>query len=372
MVGLGYGSKTFAAHLRQFSRSVDIVDKATFDGVRDLIIRYVKRELGEGAYFELLRDRATGAGVILDTFWSSEDRRQLLSLTRQEGKFESPAAVSFEREKPLWVVARDREPLDSSNPAGCEDQWSHVSDLPPHQSPTNRPMKTLITLPLRRKRPLGLFYLESPRYLVGAELARDELTMLADALATLLELWEVHETHANLTVEAVDELRDMISNAEFPRLTRPQVFVAHSARADEHVTRVIRALLHGFEARIDVTYWSDISESGNVTVQIGDKIVNSRFGICYMSEPAEDGDRKTRYVDNPNVVFEAGMLHALANAPNAPPSGWIPIRERDSPPAPFDFAHERILEVARLNTGEVAPNFEKDLETRLGALLGPE
>ena len=75
--------------------------------MRDLIVRYVRRELGESAYFELLRDRATGAGMILDTFWSSEDRRQLLSLARPDGGFESPTAMSFVREKPLWVVARN-------------------------------------------------------------------------------------------------------------------------------------------------------------------------------------------------------------------------------------------------------------------------
>jgi hypothetical protein len=353
MEGIGYGSRTFAAHLKQFSRSVDIVDKATFDGVRDLIVRYVRRELGEKAYFELLRDR-----------------KQWLSLHHSDGKFETAAAMSFAREKPLWVVALSEEPLESSPPSEWQDQWSQVTDLPAHRSPTNRPMKTLITLPLRIKRPLGLFYLESPHFLVAGEEARNEISLLGGALATLLELWELHETHSDLTGEAVADLQDMVTNAQFPRLTRPQVFVAHSIRADGRVTDVMRDVLRKYKARIDVTYWSDISEAGNVTTQIGEKILNSRFGICYLSEPAEGGS-ETRFVDNPNVVFEAGMLHALANAPSGPPSGWIPIRERESPPAPFDFAHERILEVPRSSTGEVAPSFETGLQTRVEALLRP-
>jgi len=372
MVEMGYPSRTFAGHLKQFSRSVDIVDKATFDGVRDLIIRYVKRELGEQSYFELLRERPAGAAMDLDTFWSSENRSQLLSLRHQDGTFESAAAFSFAKEKPLWVVGRNRDSLENCQPGDCRGQWSQVTDLPPHRSPTNRPMKTLITLPLRRKRPLGLFYVESPRYLEAAELARNEFSLLADSLATLLDLWEKNETHSDNTVEAVDNLRDMITNAQFPRLTRPQVFIAHSARADKQVTGVIRQVLQQYETKIDITYWNDISEAGNVTVQIGEKIVNSRFGICYLSEPTNAAESGTRFVDNPNVIFEAGMLHALANAPNAPPSGWIPIRERESSSAPFDFAHERILEVARLSTGEVAPNFETDLRSRVNALLGPE
>jgi hypothetical protein len=377
MVGIRYGSRTFAAHLKQFSRSVDIVDRTTFDGVRDLIIDYLKRELGPNEYFELLRDRPVGAEMVLDTFWSSEDRVQLLPVPRSDGPFETPAAMSFATEKPLWVVPRDKEQsLDGCPPSDYEDQWSQVTDLPPHQSPTKRRMKTLITLPLRRKRPrgvlypLGLFYMESPRYLIAEEPAQNEFSLLADALATLLELWEVNETHSRLTVEAVHDLQEAITSAEFPRLTTPQVFVAHSKRADPQVTQIMREVLERYqtESKIEVTYWDEINESGNVTVQIGEKIVKSRFGLCYLSEPA-DRDRRTKYVDNPNVVFEAGMLHGLRNAPNAPPSDWVPIRERESPPAPFDFAQERILEVARLASGEVAPNFGADLQKRMNALL---
>jgi hypothetical protein len=372
MEGMGYGSRTFAGHLKQFSRSIDIVDKTTFDGVRDLIVRYVRRELGEKAYFELLRDRPVDGGLVLDTLWSSEDRKQLLSLRHQDGRFETAAAMSFAREKPLWIVALSEEPLDSCPPSECQDQWSKVTDLPAHRSPTNRPMRTLITLPLRMKRPLGLFYLESPHFLVAGEEAREEISLLGGALATLLELWELHETHSDLTGEAVEDLRDLVTNAQFPRLARPQVFVAHPQRADGRVTDVMREVLRQYKARIDVTYWSDINEAGNVTTQIGEKIVNSRYGICYLSEPAVDGNSGTRFVDNPNVVFEAGMLHALANAPSGPPSSWIPIRERESPPAPFDFAHERILEVPRLSTGEVAPNFPTAFQARMDALLNPK
>lgn len=85
---------------------------------------------------------------------------------------------------------------------------------------------------------------------------------------------------------------------------------------------------------------------------IADRVVRSRHGICYFSEPAPAGVGH-RYVDNPNVIFEAGMLHALINAPDAPPSGWIPVREDDSPPAPFDFADQRIERVPRDQQGQV-------------------
>ena len=53
------------------------------------------------------------------------------------------------------------------------------------------------------------------------------------------------------------------------------------------------------------------------------------------------------YVDNPNVVFEAGMLHARTSVDetdkSGEPCGWIPIREAESAPAPFDFSPSKIM-----------------------------
>jgi hypothetical protein len=57
------------------------------------------------------------------------------------------------------------------------------------------------------------------------------------------------------------------------------------------------------------------------------------------------GDRY-KYTDNRNVLFEAGMMHALAKSGEVM-KGWIPIREKDSPPSPFDFNSETIVEVPR-------------------------
>ncbi len=363
---------TFAGHLRQFARSVDIVDRGTFDGVRELVIQYVRRELGEGAYFELLREQHSQAGPVLHTFWSSEEKFQVLTIRDQDGAHGSVISVSFDLERPLWVVSRDGSPLDTSSPDQYQDQWSEIDEMPAHESPTRRPVSTLIVVPLRRRMAQGAFCFESPHYLEATDVARRELGLLGEALATLLELWDVNETHSWLTDQAVAELRDMLTNARFPRLAQPQMFVAHATRADEQVTDVIRRLLRQYEAKMQIVFWNEIEQAGNITLQVGEHIAQSRFGVCYLSEPAENpAGARHRYVDNSNVVFEAGMLHALTNAADGPPSGWIPIRERDSPAAPFDFASERILEVSRSATGAVAARFEQDLRRRLNSLVGP-
>jgi len=368
-------SRTFAGHLKQFSRAVDIVDKNTFDQVRDLIIRYVRRELGEGAYFDLLREQRIGHELVLQTFWSSEDKVQQLRIPAQD----TPATISFHQSKPLWVISGDQTPLDRSN--SHQDQWSELSltDLPPYSSPTGRSIGTLIVVPLRRRRALGVLCIEARNYIEATDVARKEMQLLGDALAILLELWELNEAQSQLTDEAVGELRDMITNAKFPKLAKPQVFVAHSNGADHQVTDIIRRVLKEYDAQVQITYWNEISEAGNITTQIGERITTSRFGICYFSEPtdkagdhgiATDRPGGPKYVDNPNVIFEAGMLHALTNAPQSEPSGWIPIRERESSHAPFDFAAERILIVTRTETGDVAERFQTELKRRVSALLG--
>ena len=52
-------TSTFAGQLTHFAESVDIVDDARFDNVRDLVYRYVVNQLG-GQYFERLdRTKAT-------------------------------------------------------------------------------------------------------------------------------------------------------------------------------------------------------------------------------------------------------------------------------------------------------------------------
>ena len=101
-----------------------------------------------------------------------------------------------------------------------------------------------------------------------------------------------------------------------------------------------------------------------------DDISESRFGLCYFSEPADEGERSA-FRDNPNVIFEAGMLHSPTNAPTDRPTGWIPIREADSAAMPFDFAHERTVIVPRDDEGSLdGERFEEELERRIKGVLG--
>lgn len=122
----------------------------------------------------------------------------------------------------------------------------------------------------------------------------------------------------------VDWLTDR--SAPWERL-KPHIFVSSPPRGDASVVRVIQEVLSSLSDRVVVTSWEKIDYESGITLQVAERIALSRFGICYLSEPTDNAATGPRYIDNANVVFEAGMVHALTNTPDAEPSGWIPIRE---------------------------------------------
>jgi hypothetical protein len=362
---------TFASYLRHFSRSVDIVDDHTFDGVRELVYRYVREDL-QVSYFELMSETDVEGQPGLQTFWSSGERKHIRPIRSRDGGYSAMVALSFDQTKPLWIVNSDKAPL--ARAADYEDQWSHVQDLPKYVPSADDQTRTLIVAPLQRRRTLGVYYLETPSYVAITEVAKAELKLLGEALATLFELWEINKVQSQLTDRAVGDLRDILSSARFPKLPKgkPLVFVSHSDRADEDVTDIIEQVLDQFTDKIEPVYWNRMVKAGNITIQIAETITKATFGICYFSELAgEERHAGYGYTDNPNVIFEAGMLHASKNSPAREPSGWIPIREADSPPAPFDFQQERVLRVPRTNSGELNHvRFKKQLDNWIKALLG--
>ena len=358
--------RTFGDHLRHFARSVDIVDDQTVDTVRDLIYAYVSDEL-DAAYFSLACEQQVDDRIGLRTVWSSENQNHATTIRDAGGSYTSQISVSFDQSKPLWIVDPERGSLRQAN--SYVDLWSEIPELPMYQAPINRDMKTSIVVPLVHwGHVLGVIYLESTSYLEIADVTKDELTLLADTIAILLELRQANQAQLTGTRAALGDLSVTLRTTKFPRLTKPQIFVAFSGRADDGVIGVIQQVLDEFSDALRVIQWNGIEESGSITLGLIEEIARSRFGICYFSEPIEGSG--SGFADNPNVLFEAGMLHSLTNSPVAMPTGWIPIREKRSPKIPFDFASERILIISRSNDGRLAAEtFRSDLRKRVEALL---
>jgi hypothetical protein len=358
---------SFGNYLQQFARSVDIVDENTIEQVRRLVYHYVEKELGV-AYFGLATETKVNSEPALQTFWSTEAETHTTTIQTSEGKYSSQSSVAFDQRKPLWVVDEQRRPLRDCDK--CVDLWSHTDGLPKYKPPrVDRGMRTSIVVPLVHwGNVLGVMYLESTAYLDVTDVAKDELSRFADALAILFDLHRANRAQIQGTKDAISDLQVILREGTFPHLTKPQIFVASSRRADDGVRGVIHEVLDEFSTILTVVQWDMIEASGSITTQLIEQIATSRFGLCYFSEPAPDGQQG--YVDNPNVLFEAGMLHSLTNSPVGRPSGWVPVRERTSPKIPFDFATERVLEVPRDASGEIMEQkLKNDLRKRIKALL---
>lgn len=371
-------TSTFAGQLKHFAQTVDIVDDGIFNQVRSMVCKYTTHELNS-EYFELLRSETIGSNgdrqVWLRTFWSSDEKTHMWPIRDSGGSYTNPVTEAFDKIHPMWVVgAGCKKPLDDAET--YQDMWSGTAGMPRYRPISGPRIRTLIVLPLSFRNRIGVFCIESSDYIEITDVAKLELRRLADALGILYGLWDVNKASAECTDHAIGDLQDMLERARFPKLAKPHVFVAFSRRADKNVTRVISDVLSQFGDKLEYTDWTQMDDqSGNITTQIGKEILESRFGICYLSEPemAQDASEH-KYDDNRNVIFEAGMLHARtsasADSDEDGPSGWIPIREEDSPRAPFDFANERTLYVPRSRTGELnEPKLRDLLSRRIHRLL---
>jgi hypothetical protein len=365
--------QTYGAYLKQFARTVDIISEQTWSELEVLVTRYVINDLSM-SYFEFMKEEMADEGGVarpaLRSVWVSDGTPKYKLVTDANGDHNGQTAFAFDKGTPLWIVAADRGPL--SDASRYEDLWSDTVELPKYVSTLDE-IRTSIVLPVRNKgRLLGLIDLESKTYRRPSMVGRKELERLADALGILYTLHDARETQTRGTKDAIRELENLLNDRRFPtRLSTPQIFLASSHEARDDVVAAIKELItQEFGDSLELVHWKDMSEGGNINTQILAGITTARFGICYFSEPAPPGSAKA-FRDNANVVFEAGMLHALTNAPTEEPRHWIPIREEASPTAPFDFASERMITVARDGNGQI--NREAliaELRRRIRGLLG--
>src|SRR6516225_95871 len=123
-------NSTFAGQLKHFAESVDIVDDARFDNVRELIYRYAVKQLG-GEYFELLRQESGGEDnkqSWLRTFWSSDDRLHTWAICSDDGGYTNPVTDAFDNERPMWIVSPEKDPLEGADQH--HDLWSNTPSDP--------------------------------------------------------------------------------------------------------------------------------------------------------------------------------------------------------------------------------------------------
>jgi len=363
-------AETFGSRLKRFALAVDIVDEDIFRQMWDLIFKYISDQL-EPAYWALLAESEVNRRRGLSARESSRARNPSFSIRNEDGSYDGLAAYSFVEGKPLWVVSPDKETLGPDTL--LQDNWSGLDNLPPFDKSKNEGIRTAIFVPLHWKEStLGLLDLQSRVYHEFTKKIAMELELLADAISVLLMNADTNQSRREQTLEAIRIYQQALKDDSMASLAKPQIFVASSNDADDMVMNTIISVLNEYEDQLNVHYWRDSSASGNITWEILKQIRASQFGLCYFSEPEKDVGSRFKYRDNSNVIFEAGMFQSLTNASATDhPTGWIPVREAQSPPAPFDFAQQRMIFVKRAseNGSPELDELRDDLKRHIENLL---
>ncbi len=356
---------SFPRLLRQFMRSVDIVDDELRAEVLKRLGDYLARDPNVN-YAEIMRvvtsqDKDT---LALRTEWRMLNKEVVLSdeyaaaslSDIDSGSGGTNALHAVRRNRPMWMLdpnrgllgvdAVNRWPGQSSGSLGVYKRPDLVG------SSNIGPFRTSIIHPLRYNDFIvGALDLESANHLEPVASARREVSILADALGTLLGMRRAADHPKVLRGNALRDLAIEASQIKGLALTKPRLFFAWpEAPEDRHCKQVvstIRGVLDEYEDHVEISDWSDKRMPGSVMNQLTQDIRSSAYAICYFSEP--DPKATGRYVDNANVLFEAGMLHALVGDEG----GWILVREEDSrcDDPPFDLSGLRRIEVPRTQQG---------------------
>jgi len=361
---------TFGDQLKLFALSVDVIGADRFNRVSRLIDEYCRETLGI-EYIKLhLASEVDGKPCLKRYGMGVLEIENIRAIRTSEGSYNGQISLAYDKRRPLWIVcAGGKQKLEN-----CEqysDQWSGLKAIPAYRnsgSVEESGIKTSIIVPIPDgNEVLGVLNFGTSDYIEITDEAKSELFKIAETLGLLIRLFRSADAQKLSTETALENLQQLLAKP-LPKLTKPKIFLASSAAAEVDVIAVVLDVLKedAYAERLDLVYWKAMDQPGNINRQLLEAIASCRYGVCYFSQKVAEGE----YIDNVNVVFEAGMFHGRIDEITPVPTSWVPIRERQSPELPFDFAQERILWVERNKDGSLRTKpFATALRGRLDALL---
>jgi len=339
--------------LREFStfvQAVDFINDDGFDRARSALAAYFRTRFSAD-FWELLQPVKSPSGsVSLLMEWSSGSE---LTTTEVEidGVLSGQTAYCYSTGRPVWITAQGGGLLSAAQ--GWIDHISGDRDLPAYRKfgGNPEPTKTSVIMPVKAGGKRYVLNLESKEDLRYVDALKPELQLLAASIGDFVAKHEQSNRTEKGTLEVASALSPAAQREQLIGPTR--VFFAYPDRACGSVLGDLREVLNSFSAEIELIDWRALSGSGDVRQQIFDALESASIGVCYFSEPADAARSGPVYVDNPNVLFEAGYLQSRSRQPAAQKVAWVPVREEDSPPAPFDFSNDRRIIVPRNDDGTI-------------------
>jgi len=335
---------------KRFALTVDMISGTLRSEINDILTHIATNILG-ASYYAVQEigslNKTTGTIENLRTLWSMIHKIEMTPIL-QEGKYSCQAAYAYDKDLKLWVTAINGGFLEEEEE--YIDQWSGAERLPKYwDDDPNHENKTSVLLPLRIEGTpfsLGVVNFEFEAFINCTNQYKTILNDFANSIAVIVHKVKMRRYQNSVSKEVAKEIKSL-SYSRKKILSIPKIFVAFPLKRETDVTDVLEEL----EAQLpdyDFIWWNKMPNAGNIDKHLIKVINQSKYGIVYFSELT---DKKGIYNDNSNVVFEAGMFHALSNELTSSPKTWIPIREKVSGKIPFDFAHERIIEINRKKDG---------------------
>lgn len=374
----------FVNRLLQFARAVDSLGSETMEQVERQFFDYMRETL-QVCFYEVLLDGKTARDEQGKTqphlqtvwCWDKERRREhLMRISWQDGAPANQRAHAYLENQSVWVTAPEGGPPLREAPDAAEILPEGIT-LPAYTDYSHDDdgvARTALAKPLRYEgRVIGVFSVELPVRVEMTQSHKAYFDALSEALGTL------HGRHRT-TLRSGDQTRQAFTDlmAEVVRSTRnplsgnPSLFLSYSDRRDTEVLELVLEALEPFHEHIDVVDWKTLTDPGSITDKVVEEIGRASFGICITSEVAENGGAPR---DNPNVLFEAGMMHVQEGRLDGAPMRWLPIREDKTLAGdpPFNFANLRICTVPRDPDGVLDRDaFFDSVQDHLTRLLGYE
>jgi hypothetical protein len=307
--------------------------------------------------------------------WCNDNTDTVAIYGNGDTAYRAQSTFSYLETKALWVQSEDGGPLHAADQ--YVDFWSGAEKrrLPKYRNDEKSEVMTSIVVPLRQgEHVFGFLCLESKKKLPISKPAKRILRGLADGVGATLSAHEDHKRKDQCVLAAFDRLKALAAQAKaYTPFSKPTIFISSSARADAGVMGIIREVVDEVSDDFDVAYWKEDKVNGQIPARVEQVISKCRFGVCYFSEPDDSEAQASRSRDNPNVMYEAGMLESLSASPLETPKSWIPIRDFDSPqPPPFNFAQKRIIQVERVGQEKQQINADRlraDLRSTLREMI---
>ncbi|MEM8723728.1 MAG: TIR domain-containing protein [Cyanobacteria bacterium P01_G01_bin.39] len=335
--------RTFGEFLKHFVLSVDIVDGHTKNAILEQIKLYLDEELGIVYITFLTETLINGQAGLSTTEWYIGGNKSAFTLKNDQGHYSSQVTMSYDLEKPLWIVGENNDTLNHTNK--YVDLWSKVDSqiIPSYNQAADRSsLKTSIIIPVYndKKRKFGVINFESTRFVEPSKPIKDELKRIVRCISKLYFRNQTFTEQGKDTREAIQDLINMRA-VNLATLSKPKVFLASPYKCESDVISEIKDIVNKHD-KFELVYWADISNAGFINTDILKEIQSCKFGVCYFSE--KDEAQENHYFDNHNVLIEAGMF--LAKSENF--DNVIPIREENSQgKVAFDIYSLRTIRVTR-------------------------